>query len=212
MVNALVISKNIRFVQKLLDEINTMDLDINLGMIATSKTEALRILKSSSYGIIFLDSKLIQNFDEKFFDAHRKVLVPLVSDECNLILINGITLDRINFIIQSRDLEQRKMKIVNELEYIGYKFKYKGTHYLVDTIIQMYQNQNNMIDNLQTEIYPVIAEKYHKTVFNVKSSITKATECMYYECDSQKLAKYFHFSEDIKPTVKQVVFAIINKL
>ena len=211
MINALVISKNIRFVQKLLDEIDTLDLGIHLAIVATSKSEALRVLKSSAPGIVFLDAKLMPNFDQTFFDSYRRILISLTSEN-NLILINGVTLEKINSIIQSCDLEARKNKVVKELEYIGYKFKYKGTHYLVDTIMQMYQNQNNMIDNLQTEIYPFIAKKYNKTIFNVKSSITKATECMYYECDSQRLAQYFHFSEDIKPTVKQVVFTIINKL
>ena len=69
-----------------------------------------------------------------------------------------------------------------------------------------------MVDNLQTHIYPIIAKKYNKTIYNVKSSINKATECMYYECDAERLEKYFQFDEDTKPTIKQVVFTVINKI
>ena len=35
---------------------------------------------------------------------------------------------------------------------------------------------------------------------------------MYCECDGSKIEDYFHFSYDIKPTVKQVVFTVINKI
>ncbi|MDE5830641.1 MAG: sporulation initiation factor Spo0A C-terminal domain-containing protein, partial [Clostridia bacterium] len=104
------------------------------------------------------------------------------------------------------------LKVVNELEYVGYKFKYKGTHYLVDTILHMYDKQNSMVDNLQSNIYPIIAKKYDKSIHNIKSSINKATECMYYECDARKLKDYFKFTDDTKPTVKQVVFTVINKI
>ena len=69
-----------------------------------------------------------------------------------------------------------------------------------------------MVENLQSDIYPIIAKKYNKTIYNVKSSINKATECMYYECDVGRLEKYFRLFDDMKPTVKQVVFAVINKL
>lgn len=211
MINALVISKDIHLVQKLLNETNLSDLNIRIDKITTTRTQTLSILKSYRPDIIFLDTYIKNHFEDLFFDAYKSIIVEL-SSRRNLILLNNDILDRIHSIIEFTDFELKKNKVVKELEYIGYKFKYKGTHYLVDTIMQIYKSQNNMVDNLQTGIYPVIAKKYHKTIFNIKSSITKATESMYYECDSKKLESYFKFANDVKPTVKQVIFTVINKI
>lgn len=211
MINALIISKDIRLVQRLLNESALSDLNIRIDKITTTRTETLNTLKSYRPDIIFLDTLMTRHFEDLFFDAYKSLIVKLRSRK-NLILLNNHILDRIHSIIEFTDFELKKNKVVKELEYIGYKFKYKGTHYLVDTIMQMYKSQNNMVDNLQTGIYPLIAEKYNKSIYNIKSSITKATDSMYYECDSKKLENYFKFAEDSKPTVKQVIFTIINKI
>ena len=49
----------------------------------------------------------------------------------------------IKTLIEKKDLENKKAQIVKELEYIGYKFKYKGTHYLTETIMQIYRKIYN---------------------------------------------------------------------
>lgn len=211
MVNALVISNNIGFIQKLLHEINIQELDIKISEIASSKSEVEDALELLCLNIIFVEESMKNSYDKMFFRKYKEIIISLpYSDTSNLI--NQITLSEISNLIQHNDFDKKKEKIVKELEYIGYKFKYKGTHYLVDTILQMYSRQNSMVDNLQTSIYPIIAKKYNKTIHNIKSSINKATECMYCECDGAKLEDYFHFNYDTKPTVKQVVFTIINKI
>ena len=35
---------------------------------------------------------------------------------------------------------------------------------------------------------------------------------MYYECDVNKLKKYFYFRDDIKPSVKTIIDTIVNKI
>ena len=127
-------------------------------------------------------------------------------------MITPKVLDKIVNLITHIDIDIKKNKIIDELSSIGYQFKYQGTHYLVDTILYVGKNKNNLVENLQTKVYPVIAEKYHKSPWNIKSSINKATECMYYECDSTKLENYFKFHDDTKPTVKEVIFTVINRI
>ena len=152
-------------------------------------------------------SLIANNLDQKGYNIQ---IVSICGDNTCFYPLNSKI--KINTLIENNDFDKKKSKIVKELEYIGYKFNYKGTHYLVDTIMLMHMHQHSMIDNLQTHIYPIIAQKYNKTVYNIKSSINKATECMYYECDVNKLENYFKFNYDTKPTVKQVVFAVINKI
>jgi len=41
---------------------------------------------------------------------------------------------------------------------------------------------------------------------------TRATECMYYECDSERLKRYFGFYDDKKPTAKTVIFTVLSKI
>lgn len=211
MVNALIITKNIAVVQKLLREFTLQNLNIVISEITTSRDETDLILKIQNFNIIFLDESQKLDYSEDFIQKYKNDIILISYDE-NSNLITHSILQEILSIVKSNDFDKKRSNIIRELEYIGYKFNHKGTHYLLDTILQMYDNQNTMVDNLQSKIYPILAEKYNKSVFNIKSSINKATECMYCECDSDKLEEYFKFGYDTKPTVKQVVFTIINKI
>lgn len=211
MVDILAITNNIYFIQKLLEESTFQGLNLNLIGISTNKFEVENILHTITPSIIFLDKDIEKACDKTFLKDYKNIIIRLTySNSLNIISPN--VLKEIKLLVNDNDFDKKKIKIVNELEYIGYKFKYKGTHYLVDTILQMYSKQNSMVDNLQTNIYPIIAKKYNKSIHNIKSSINKATECMYYECDANRLKSYFKFTDDTKPTVKQVVFTVINKI
>lgn len=66
--------------------------------------------------------------------------------------------------------------------------------------------------NLSKNIYPLIAKKYNKSVNNIHTNIKQATKYMYRDCDSNILKNYFCFYDDVKPTEKQVIYTILNKL
>lgn len=46
-------------------------------------------------------------------------------------------------------------------------------------------------DNLQGCVYPIVSKIYSKSIQNVKNSILKATDHMYYDCDINRLKTYF---------------------
>lgn len=211
MVKALIITNNIHFIKVLSTEINTYNLNVKISGISTNPIEALSAVKSFGFDLILLDKDLKKEFDASFLELYSEIIVVLSLKEPNYILTKT-SFKKIVPLIKQNDAEVREARIVKELTKLGYNLKYKGTKYLIDTILQMYDKQHSMVDNLQSVIYPIVAKKYNKTVHNIKSSIGKATECMYYECDSQKLADYFGFSNDEKPTVKQVIFTVINKI
>lgn len=211
MINGLIVTENIKFAKKLFEEMHMANFRIRIIEITNEKEETVAKLKKLKIGIVFMDTDIEFCNSIRIIKNKCNVSVKLTYDKENK-LMDLKTIKKVKRIIEYEDLDRKKAKVIKELQDMGYKLKHKGTLYLVDTIMQMYINQDNMIDNLQSNIYPVIAKKYHKTIINIKSSINKATECMYYECDAEKLQDYFKFYDDTKPTIKQVIFAVINRI
>ena len=118
----------------------------------------------------------------------------------------------IEYKIENKVPKVIRKKIVNEINYLGYKASYKGTHYLIETIYNILADSNKHIDNLKKDVYPNVARMYNESVNNIKSNINRATEEMYCNCKSERLKEYFLYYEDIKPSVKTVIFTIINKI
>lgn len=211
MLNALVISNNINFIQALLNEINSNKLDIRISSIITDYSNVMELVNSSNFRVIFVDNSVPKSSAESFFKIYKSRIL-LLSLGNTARLIGPKSLKILESIISRNDLTKVKSRVSKELVYLGYKLKYKGTNYLTDSIAYIITNRNKALDNLQTEVYPVIAKKYGKNPNNIKSGINKATEYMYYECDIKVLRDYFGFCIDTKPTVKDVIFTVINKL
>lgn len=74
------------------------------------------------------------------------------------------------------------------------------------------KNYNILLDNLEKNVYPIIANRHKKTTGNIKSNIVKATNNMYNDCNINYLLQYFQYKDDIKPTPKVVISTIINKV
>ncbi len=101
-------------------------------------------------------------------------------------------------------------KITNELQYIGYKYNHKGTIFLSEIIKILIINHNIEDYCLSTDLYPIIAAKYHKTTNLVKVDIFKATEAMYYNCEMSKFYSYFNY--DTKPNLKEIVYRVASNV
>jgi len=102
--------------------------------------------------------------------------------------------------VEKKDVEVKRKAIIKELEYISYNTDYKGTNYLIDTILQVYRNKNLIMENLQKDVYPIISDIYKKSVNTIRCNIRRATECMYCECDIKKLNEYFGIIDDERPS------------
>ena len=150
------------------------------------------------------DTKYIYDFVEKSID-----LVEMVS--CiNFLLLSQIGLGTINM-TKSQEIEIRD-KINNELRKIGYNFELLGTKYLAETIYVLYTLKEYFDDNLERDIYPMVAKKYGKTAHTVKCNIRNATDIMYYDNEEEKIMKYLCNSYNIKPGTKRIVSTILNKI
>lgn len=239
MYNMLIIDDNIFFVKKLVNIIGNSIKNIRIYSIATNGFEARTMLQKKDIDIVLLDLKMpningleiLNSFSEEQKEQYKSSII-LVSGELELILKarNNSTvygyitktsnisnlIDKLNDIIEekNKDIKEKELvkQIVNEVQFLGYNLSYKGTTYLIETIIYMKKNMNNSYENLSKSIYPILAKKYKKSITNIKCNISKATDIMYYECERNKLNEYFKFNSDCKPKPKLVINTIANKI
>ena len=173
---------------EILDFIKKSELNNYLSVIVMSG-DSIMIPKmlNSSYIYHFLIKGYL-NFTEK--------LNQLVSD----------------IIINSKHKNIRK-QVLDELCNIGFNITHSGTQYLLESIFLIYSSNNNeLFKNLGKNVYPIIAKMYNKSLFNIKSSITKSIDYMYNFADKYQFQQYFPFNSRIKPTSKIIIHSIINKL
>lgn len=234
MINILISTNKLKLIKKITNIIS-FNGNVRLLKIATNESETVKILNNEKIDILFLDMENIKNnlnkILEEIYDSERKICQNSVIIIINKIIDikqsvnNNIVIEyifnrsnddeityKINKIIQSKDVNEKRKKIIQELNYINYNLEYKGTNYLIDVILYMYMNKNLMLNNLQKDIYPRIAEKYNTSVNTIRCNIRHATNNMYYECDDKRLKEYFGLGDNESPTSKEVIYTILNKL
>lgn len=236
MVNMLIANKDISKLKELINDM-TANKSIRIAQVATEGEETLTALNGDNIDVALIDlnlpnitgidilKKLTEEENEK---PKYKDSIMIIAEDIEMaqnIVGNKMIYDyilegtnknemmyKIDRMIQEKDLEENRKKIIKELKYLGYNIEYVGTNYLAETILQMYINRELMLENLQQEIYPLVSKVYNKSVHNIKCNINRATDCMYYECDSARLKEYFGFYDDTKPTAKTVMFTVLNKI
>lgn len=150
------------------------------------------------------DTKYIYDYVEKSTN-----LVETISN-INCLLLSQVGLENINK-TKEQELEIR-VKINNELRELGYNFELLGTKYLAETIYILYTLKDYFDDNLERDIYPIVAKKYSKPPHTIKCNIRNATDIMYYDNEEEKIRKYLGNSYNIKPGTKIIVSTILNKM
>ncbi len=234
MVNILIVDNKIDFAMSLINLLNKNE-NIRVCAIAKNANEATKIIKENNNISAILLNLSIKNV--KFLDSlknNRKyqksciVIYDKRSKICNFINNNSIytlidkcekkevILSVINEFIYRKMTYKReekiKNKIFNEISYLGFDIMHKGTKYLLESIEYIILNPEKEVSKLERDIYPVLSKKYGESIHNIKCSINRATTSMYYECDVNKLKKYFYFRDDIKPSVKTIIDTIVNKI
>lgn len=235
MLNLLIAENDIFITKQLINDVLYYIPDIRLVQITNNEEETLKVLNNTQIDIVILDYEIlyfgIDAFYEKLENNARqnyKNSIIIISSTMNIgkkFNNNDLVIDyflknfntekiilKMNDIIKNKDNIKTKKKIFSELEYIHYNVKYKGTQYLADVILYIFNNTHLHINNLQKQVYPIIAKKYNQSVNTFRCNITCATTHMYCDCDSKTLKNFFGLLDDEKPTIKEVVYTILDKI
>ena len=238
MVNVLISSNNISFSINLINKLDTNKHIFRIYRIAQNARQAIEILndESNNIDIILLHFKefgsdeqmMLHQIEDKnkyerscIIICNKEVVVKTLYNNpvvCSIISKN-ITYEKILTIVNklvdykthSTSNNLRK-KILNELSYLNYKISHKGTQYLLKSIEYVASNPQKDLIILEKDVYPLLAVQYNDSLNNIKCSINRANSNMYYECEFEKLKKYFNLSKDIKPKIKTVINTIVNKV
>ena len=104
-----------------------------------------------------------------------------------------------------------RMYILKELSKLRFSLHNKGGMYLIDAIFICIKDER-AIENLNQNVYSVIADKYHaKTMLTVKAVMQHSIETMYRNMEEAKVKKYFYLETYEKPTLKRVIGTVVFK-
>ncbi len=103
-------------------------------------------------------------------------------------------------------------KIDHELNYLNFNFSHCGTKYLKETIMEVYKIRDDFNGNLEKNIFPILAQKYSKSVNTIYCNIKNEVKNMTISCDETLLNQYFGSYFFIQPKVNDVIFTILNKI
>lgn len=242
MLNILIADDNIDYARNLMNYINKTDDNIRVYYISANGKETLNILNTENcIDIILLDLKMpylsgvdiikslsleqIKKYSKSFIIISGELLLINKVREINPTVIYKILPKSLDFScisncvneLISQKVSNEKAKsirenIARELLSIGYSFSHIGTQYLIDIIEMLYICGTQFIKNLNKFVYPIIAKRYNQTNNNIKISIIRATESMYYNCDEKELMNYFNLNTITKPNIKTVINSVLLKV
>ena len=131
-----------------------------------------------------------------------------------IILKKELIVIKIYNIYLSKESHNIRSNNENDIDIIliDSKLAFKNKQYLMQSIIYVALNPYKDLYNLEKKVYPTIAKMYNDSTHNIKCRINVETTEMYFNCNTEKLMKYFNFSVDIKPKVKTVINTILRNV
>ena len=235
MLNILIIYNDHVMYKRMVNCIMQYVKNVRLCGISYSVKEATEIAKKQKLDIIILDYDMPNRVADTFlnFVAEnqncKNVQTILLADNSKMVNPNMHTyrvlskpIDIKQLIIIIREIADNKAttrqndvksKIYNELGKLKYNFSYIGTKYMAEAIYEIYsKNYIYYGGNLNKNVYPIIAQRYHTNINTVKCNITAATKIMTEKCPKELIENYLFCDETEKPKVKEIMYKVVNKL
>ncbi len=210
-IKTLIISNNLEHLVYIFNTINKID-NLKIICIATNNVEILSALKKTQFNLILFDYSLLDLTENtilnEIYDNTSNIVAIFeksISDKKNItssIFLESVDINstflysNLNNIVtkisKSFETDMVEQYIINELLSIGFDFKYKGTKYLLETILYIYKNKRlELLENLEENVYKYVANINNKSILNVKTNIIRSTSNMYSYQDKKLIEKYF---------------------
>lgn len=198
MIYTIIASNDIEWIKEILNTIVNKFNDINVEYIANTKEEMLKIISQNSISLIIVDfrfsktkiTEIIKQIKGNSKEAKNDILI--ISEEKilyksideNIEELNAITSKKRNIydiltkIVTNNKKNDSEIRhiITEELLNRGYNIKCIGTYYIREAISIIYEsNQWEKLDNLERNVYNIIAHKHQKSINNIKTNIVKST-------------------------------------
>lgn len=189
-------------IEKLLIFLQERDIDLILIKVNHYEYRKLlenNLLKEKCKSIVLISNDNIVNKDSDINKWYGYVI-----DEENY--------EDISNIIDEFSRTKIVARIENELKYLNVRNSYLGVKFLIEAICILYNNNVYKNCHLEKDIYPLIAQKYYKTVNNVKSNINYVVNILYVECEEEKLKKYIEEYNIYKYSPKKIIFSILKRI
>lgn len=239
MYNMLIVEDEVIQSQFLINSIAKEIPEIRICNIASTGLDAINTIKDELADIILLDLKLpdITGIDVIDFISKRNIKkyknsILVITAEMNLLSeivgnpyvfsynskIYGIEpiIENINrLLVEKKETDNDNVLMQNindELNKLNYNFTYVGTRYLAECIYESYHKINKYDVNLNRDIYPIISQKYSKSINSIKTNINQATNIMYFDAEEKLLFKYFGYNITCKPKPKDIIFKIMENI
>lgn len=232
MLNILILENNPIICKNLINKIQPNLINAKINNLAFSENDVITLLKENRIDIIILDinccsysflnlilntyniqnSIIAYSLDKEknhFHKEYSNIFYKSLFDKFSITKIYSYLLELIN--LKSNTTNTILQSATLELEKLAFNLSHHGTKYLCECISLIYPFQSDNID-FQNKIYPIIAQKYHTNITNIKCSIYQANKISYSYCDKQILSNYFGRKIVKKPTTKEIIDAIISHI
>ena len=221
MINIVIIGKDINYCKELINNLNAQNKNLRVCAIIDKFQEVQIALDTYDIDVILIE-KIFYDSLYKSLKSYLNSII-LISEqkyEFNYANINffnkGESFEslniKINEVFNNSNKTKIKKIIASELNYLGYNPNYIGTEYLIEAIFILYIKGAYSTDNLEKNVYALIAKKYNKTISSVKFDITYATDIMFYDCEENKLLDYLKLGYLYKPGPKKVICAVLYRI
>lgn len=222
MLNLLLIENNLIRCQKIINSLSKLNKNMRINCLALSLEESLNIMKNEEIHCVILDLNVLEFKIEVFEELceYKKPII-IISEKLiktahkNLYYVSNLDelIVKINKYLKEKvTLEIVKSLIKKEFEILNFNFKYIGTKYLYECIIELYFYEEEIGDKYGNKLYPRIAKKYNKSVDSIYGDIKQAVKYMYRDCREEIIIDYFKFDYCVKPTIKEIISMILNKI
>ncbi len=238
MLNLLIANKKLQNSQDLLNSISQYIPNIRVAYLAKNGDEILRAIKRYHFDIIVSDyefpdynwNTITEKMSEYLQNKYAKSIIFLIEESTLLEDLNKNDLvfdsffydeflskivDSLKKLIDTKkDSENTanvRVKIINELQNIGYNLSHNGTHYIAESVLLIAAFKYDS-ENLSKTVYPKVSQIYNKDLNNIKTNIITATDAAYKNMNKEIIKKYLKIPDNIKPTAKMVINTISKKL